>query len=240
MDSIEKIIKNPNGFKKFPNWLIGKIMTSANRMQMLTAAWVYIFMLDRAELSLQSEWIDADNNAYIYFTYKEVRALLSCGVTTAWKVFSCLKKAGLITVKQQGFGLPNKIYVHTPDKKYENISLYQEKTTANNVDELRSKYPQAIYSMLSDIEIAQVIQSIQKAAPEAVTEQCEAYANDIFIKFLKICKRKTIQNPVGYILSMISKFRPPKSPEKVKSPSFDLDEIMEHAKNTPLIPLDNS
>lgn len=245
MDSIEKIIKNPDGFKKFPNWLVEKIIGSPNRMQMVVASWVFIFMLDRAELSLQQEWIDHTNNVYIYFTYAEVKKLLNCGTTTAWKIFKCLKKSGLISIKQQGFGLPNKIYVHTPDKKYENINTDKQNTENHSIEALKSKYPATFTELLSDCEIDRIISTISEKSPGASHAEVMNYARDIIDRFIKIKKKKSIDNPFGYIMSMLRNFRPtskkckPPNTDYSNKPSFDLDLIMEHSKNTPLIPLDN-
>ncbi|MBE6898078.1 MAG: replication initiator protein A [Ruminococcaceae bacterium] len=81
---------------------------------------LYSLMLDRMGLSMQNQWFDKENRAYIYFTQREVQEMLSCGHNKANALFADLEKVGLIERKRQGLGRPDMIFVlkfSTSEKK---------------------------------------------------------------------------------------------------------------------------
>lgn len=244
MDSLEQIIKNPYGFKQIPNWVIAKIMETHHRIPMIAAAWIFVFMLDRAELSKNNGWIDDNNNVYIYYPYSEMRKMLNCGNTTCWKIFRMLKKSGLISIKQQGFGLPNRIYVHTPDNRYQNItvSVENESSAETAEDKLRRKYAAACdYSFNEDWQISQISEVLSVKMPNNTDEQRVLYLKTVYAHLVRVQNKKKIENPFGYLLAMLNNGKAKnlsprgKSPEPERDePSFDLDAIMQYYQNTPL------
>lgn len=243
MSSINKYIsENPNEKVTTPNWVLSTLFAdNKHPFRAAAAAWVYTFMLSRAEISLKNEWIDSENNVYIYFTYDEVKELLNCGTTTCWKIFRMLKKSGLISIKQQGFGLPNKIYLHTPDKKFENETVQHEASEATSEDKLRRKYAAACDYSFEDWQISQVAEVISVKMPNNTDDQRVLYFKTVYDHLARMQKKKEINNPFGYMIAMIQNGKAKnlsprgKSPEPERDePSFDLDAIMQYAQNTPL------
>lgn len=194
-------LNNTDGFKKLPNWVIDKIMQSKNRIHMILAAWIFMFMYDRAELSLKNDWIDPKtNNVYIYFTYSEVKELLHCGTTTCWKIFSMLKKSGLISIKHQGFGQPNQIFLHTPDKKFEKVNKNAYRTTTD----LLKKYAAATGNMFEEWQVAKIKDTAASKTANAFNEDSRiSYVQQVFERFEEVNAKKTIENPFGYFMMML-------------------------------------
>ena len=72
----------------------------------------YGLMLDRLQLSIRNQWLDALNRVYIIYTVEDIMADLHCGNQKACKLLSELEnKTGLIKRKRQGLGKPSQIYV---------------------------------------------------------------------------------------------------------------------------------
>lgn len=235
----EKILSTSEGFKKLPNWLISKVMQVTKcRTQMICAAWVFVFMLDRAEASLRNNWIDPKNNSvYIYFTYADVKELLGCGKTTAWKIFRILKKSGLIDIRHQGFGFPNMIYVKTPDKRFENVKANIPEET---IDSLKRRYNGVCGYEFTDKEIDEIITVMAKSAPTLTDNDRIIVLQGLYKTLCDRRKKKAINNPCGYLVTMIKnrkiRGKPQnKSANTPKKSSFDFTKIMEYAKNTPLV-----
>lgn len=222
-------LNNTDGFKKLPNWVIDKIMQSKNRIHMILAAWIFMFMYDRAELSLKNNWIDPKtNNVYIYFTYSEAKELLHCGTTTCWKIFSMLKKSGLISIKHQGFGQPNQIFLHTPDKKFEKVNKNVYRTTTD----LLKKYAAATGNIFEEWQVAKIKDTAASKTANAFNEDSRiSYVQQVFERFKAVNSKKNIENPFGYFMMMLqngkaktARSRPRgKPPDKEKDHSYDLD-----------------
>ena len=200
---IEKYFSdNPSGEISTPNWVIAKLLSDKRHpLRAAAAAWIYSFMLHRAELSLKNNWIDPKtNNVYIYFTYSEVKELLHCGTTTCWKIFSMLKKTGLITVKHQGFGNPNQIFIHTPDKKFENVQKNAYRTTTD----LLKKYAAATGNMFEEWQVAKIKDTAASKTANAFNEDSRiSYVQQVFERFEEVNAKKTIENPFGYFMMML-------------------------------------
>lgn len=241
--SIEKYLSD-NQLEKIttPNWVLTKLFTNQRHpLRAAAAAWIYSFMLHRAELSLKNDWIDPKtNNVYIYFTYDEVKELLHCGTTTCWKIFSMLKKTGLITVKHQGFGNPNQIFIHTPDKKFENV----QKNTYRPDTNLIKRYADATENMFENWQVAKIRDTTVSKMSDAADESRVGYIRQVFERFKAVNSKKNIENPFGYFMIMLQNGKAKntqskprgKPPNKEKDHSYDLDLFFNHAlKYTPKI-----
>lgn len=78
---------------------------------------LYGLMLDRMGLSIQNNWLDGQDNVFIYFTLEEVQEVLACGHNKAVRLMSELEGCALIERHKQGQGRPAKIYVKAINTK---------------------------------------------------------------------------------------------------------------------------
>ena len=78
---------------------------------------LYAFILRRAELSRKNGWADEYGRIYLYYPICEVVALLHCGRQKAVNTLRELQYAGLVEIRKQGCGKPNRIY----PKSYEAV-----------------------------------------------------------------------------------------------------------------------
>ncbi len=73
---------------------------------------LYGLMLDRLQLSIRNQWLDALNRVYIIYTAEDIMADLHWDNQKACKLLSELEnKTGLIKRKRQGLGKPSLIYI---------------------------------------------------------------------------------------------------------------------------------
>lgn len=79
-----------------------------------TAKMVYLLLYDRARLSMQNGWLDADGRVYVYFTEEHLAEALHRTEATIRTAMNTLEHYGLILRKRQGAGKPNRIYVRIP------------------------------------------------------------------------------------------------------------------------------
>ena len=79
-----------------------------------TAKMVYLLLYDRARLSMQNGWLDADGRVYVYFTEEHLAEALRRTEATIRTAMNTLEHCGLIHRKRQGAGRPNRIYVRIP------------------------------------------------------------------------------------------------------------------------------
>lgn len=99
-------------------------------------------MLDRVSLSVKSDWVDATNRPYIYFTVAEIEMLLDCGHNKAVRLLVELERYRLIQRKKQGQGKPSKICVqkyvkHAPKPPEEYAALLRDLSAIeNNVNQI--------------------------------------------------------------------------------------------------------
>jgi len=73
-------------------------------------ALIYLCMLNKIADTPTTWYKDDSDKIYIYFTYEEIQQKYNCKQTKSWQILRHLKDVGLITVKQQGFGFPQKVY----------------------------------------------------------------------------------------------------------------------------------
>lgn len=72
---------------------------------------LYAMLLDRTTLSIENDWFDSQDRAYIICEVDEVEIYLSCARGTANKALKELEKYKLIMKHQQGQGKANLLYV---------------------------------------------------------------------------------------------------------------------------------
>lgn len=87
-------------FIKLPNFL-----KCSNEAKLLHA-----FVLRRTELSRKNGWADEYGRIYLYYPIEEVTKLLNCGRQKAVDTLRELQIKGLVEIKKQGCGKPNRIY----------------------------------------------------------------------------------------------------------------------------------
>lgn len=120
-------------YVKCPLVLFDETLAISNDAKLL-----YVYLLNRASLSIQNQWCDTDDNVYIYCTIKKIAQVLHCGNQKAIKILSELSKSGFVRKKRQGQGKPDMIYPQliisdsykTSDQKCEN---HTSRNTKNDI-----------------------------------------------------------------------------------------------------------
>lgn len=95
------------GFHRLPTFLFqdAQFTRCSNHAKLM-----YALILSRADLSRKNNWADEFDRVYLYYPIDEVTGALHCGRQKAVATLRELQHAGLIAVKKQGCGKPNKIY----------------------------------------------------------------------------------------------------------------------------------
>ena len=75
---------------------------------------LYALLLDRASISRQNGYIDADGTIRLYFTVEQVQKKLHRSRQSATRIFRELEYSGLIIRKKQGLGKPAVITPNYP------------------------------------------------------------------------------------------------------------------------------
>lgn len=96
------------GFKKIPNFL--KSVAEFCSLKSIQK-YIYAIFSDRAELSKVNEWAEENGEVYILFSYKSMQEEFGLSEPTLRRHINALVKVGLLKVKRQGQGNPNKIFV---------------------------------------------------------------------------------------------------------------------------------
>ncbi|MFM1524534.1 MULTISPECIES: replication initiator protein A [Helcococcus] len=115
-----------NNFIKFPNWLQYLHVSSNTKL-------VYMYILDRYQLSLKNKWIDKDENIFCYFTRKTLAKKIGISDRTVISSIQELEELGLLITIHQ-FNLPSRIYLLEPTDKFLNELIV--KNEMDNIDEL--------------------------------------------------------------------------------------------------------
>lgn len=115
-----------NNFIKFPNWLQYLDVSSNTKL-------VYMYILDRYQLSLKNKWIDDDNNIFCYFTRKTLAKKIGISDRTVISSMNELEKFGLLITIHQ-FNLPSRIYLLEPTNEFLNDLINKKENDV--VDEL--------------------------------------------------------------------------------------------------------
>jgi len=99
---------------------------------------LYSFMLDRLQLSKKNDWVNSNNELFIYYTIKEASKMLGKSEPTTTKFFKELEKENLIKKVRQGLNKPNVIYLKSWILKFLNSrnkeTLVQEIKNLKGID----------------------------------------------------------------------------------------------------------
>ena len=85
---------------------------------------LYAMLLDRTTLSIENDWFDSQDRAYIICEVDEVEIYLSCARGTANKALKELEKHKLIMKHQQGQGKANLLYVAHVDTSKDTLDTH--------------------------------------------------------------------------------------------------------------------
>lgn len=85
---------------------------------------LYSMLLDRTSLSIENNWFDEYDRAYIICEIDEVEIFLNCARGTANKSMKELEKYNLIMKKQQGQGKANLLYVAHVDTSNDTLKTH--------------------------------------------------------------------------------------------------------------------
>ena len=93
---------------------------------------LYAFILRRTDLSRKNNWADDFGRIYLDYPINEVTELLNCGRQKAVNTLRELQYAGLIDIRKQGCGKPNRIY----PKYYEPVSFTNSLNSGSGTPEV--------------------------------------------------------------------------------------------------------
>ncbi|MBX9179388.1 hypothetical protein HCG68_00255 [Paeniclostridium sordellii] len=99
---------------------------------------LYSMLLDRTNLSIENDWFDSNDRAYIICEIDEVEIFLNCARATAVKSIKELEKYNLIMKIKRGQGKANLLYVAHVDTSKETLNTHL-KLHKRMVDALKSK-----------------------------------------------------------------------------------------------------
>lgn len=109
-----------------PTHLIGKVSS--------TALIIYALLADRQELSVKQGYRFRDCfGYYIIYTEQDLSEVIGISVRTVRRMLTELSGAGLIRMRKQGKGLPQKIYVNT-DTDDEALSQVDDQTASDRTE----------------------------------------------------------------------------------------------------------
>lgn len=226
-------------FLQYPTWL-DNLVRQAKSAFMREAAYLYMQMYNRIELSRKNGWV-TDGKIYINYRYAETQDLLGCGKTKCWKLYKLLKQLGLITVKYRGFGDPMMIFVHgaavvdgDPNTPKFKEAVKQHKDISNG--EFTEGQLRKIYAIADDM------------APDLAEEDKADFLERLYYKMddAEQAKQRRAEAPItdrfGYYLGMLKNahFTKLSTYQKLEllrkspnrpPPSSDWDEIFRRAKN---------
>lgn len=222
------------GFYMLPKWLWE--MTRANRsVIMRDAADLFMLMMHRVKLSEKNGFVDKNNHVFIHFTYAEIMEMFKCGKTKVWQMYKLLKDKGLVTVKYQGFGYPMMVYVHA--------AAVTNTDTAETENEIKGRAASELHTQLcngsfTEEQLSGIMNIVDELAPSDANEEEKCnFIEHMYQKLIATEKKKEIANRVGYFVKMLKnatfkKVKPPNKGQLKRKPSFDLEAIMYHAKNS--------
>ncbi len=109
-----------------PTHLIGKVSS--------TALIIYALLADRQELSVKQGYRFRDcSGYYIIYTEQDLSEVIGISVRTVRRMLTELSGAGLIRMRKQGKGLPQKIYVNV-NTDDEALSQVDDQTASDRTD----------------------------------------------------------------------------------------------------------
>ena len=112
---------------------------------------LYTMLLRRSELSRKHRWTDKQGCVFIYYTIEETTELLHCSRQKAVNTLRELQRSGLLEIRRQGCGRPNRLYPRFFD---------ETQTAAQEAEELTGAYDNLRHKALRDWEAEEVPESV--------------------------------------------------------------------------------
>ena len=109
-------------FMQFPRRLNTLGLTALSQL-------LYMYLSDKARLSVRNGWVDELGRAYVYFTLNDMMKALTCSDDSAIKYKNELIKKGLLVQIRQGQGKPNKLFPCKLDSFLETGKNRSQETT---------------------------------------------------------------------------------------------------------------
>ena len=120
-------------FHPYPRFLLRMELTNTARV-------LYTLLLDRAKLSRRNGWKDEKGQIYLIYPIANIAKDLGKSQTTIKKAMRELEDAGLVEKKQQGFCMPNILYIKIPQEGQETcLSGGKEKELPRETETCRSE-----------------------------------------------------------------------------------------------------
>lgn len=107
---------------------------------------LYTMLLRRSELSRKHRWTDKQGCVFIYYTIEETTELLHCSRQKAVNTLRELQHSGLLEIRRQGCGRPNRLYPR----------FFDEAPKAEDAEELSAVYDNLRHAALRDWEAGEV------------------------------------------------------------------------------------
>ncbi len=112
---------------------------------------LYTMLLRRSELSRKHRWTDKQGCVFIYYTIEETTELLHCSRQKAVNTLRELQRSGLLEIRRQGCGRPNRLYPRFFD---------EAPNTGQESEELTGAYDNLRHKALRDWEAEEVPESV--------------------------------------------------------------------------------
>ena len=227
-----------------PTHLIGKVSS--------TALIIYAMLADRQELSVKQGYRFRDHSGYyIIYTETDLSEVIGISVRTVRRMLTELSGAGLIRMRKQGKGLPQKIYVD-PAADEEAFSQSADQTASDRTEMAaqdrtemaaptiyqEDSYPDTIYphpttqahttakgkcqpGRRKEEDEDDITQCIYKSDPSMTADDVEEIKN-------RIARNKGfIHNTRAYIRTVVANYKLEKSipaPKKSQLAAYDLED----------------
>ncbi|MDR1754915.1 MAG: replication initiator protein A, partial [Eubacterium sp.] len=87
---------------------------------------LYSILRNRHEMSVKNDWVDENDDVYIYFKREDMQAMLGLSDKPIAKAMKDLKAYGLLEETKQGLGKPNRIYLLTAGAAPHEVAIDDE------------------------------------------------------------------------------------------------------------------
>ena len=112
---------------------------------------LYTMLLRRSELSRKHRWTDKQGCVFIYYTIEETAELLHCSRQKAVNTLRELQHSGLLEIRRQGCGRPNRLYPRFFD---------EAPKAEEDAEELSGAYDNLRHAALRDWEAGEVPEAV--------------------------------------------------------------------------------
>lgn len=101
--------------------------------------WLYIFLLNLAEISRKNgeKWTDEDGRIFVFAQQEKIAEEIGVDLSAITRAFRKMKESGLVDIRKMGRGHPARVYVNQFPKKEDDISKNGGK---GRYDEKQGKY----------------------------------------------------------------------------------------------------